>query len=289
VADILRYERWWPLDDITISRAHGDGRTVEAYAAVFNHPYEVKDKHGHYMEVVERSAFNKTLKDGGLARVMCLYNHGLTVHGTPSDAYSVPIGTPLEITPDAKGLKTVTRYNQGQEVDRILDAINNGAIRSQSFRGRIVRSSPHRVPGRSRTGDLPTVTRNELGLTDYGPTPVPVNAAADIIAVRSVQDLAAALTNLDAEAREELARAINPTLQLEPELVDAIMRLDPEQRADLTQAVRHLPSTTPPEPETETATSTTDAGTEEPPHRHSGRIQIARAHMRMELLAEGVM
>lgn len=289
MAEILRYERWWPLDDIEISRAHSDGRTVEAYAAVFNAPYEVKDQHGHYMEVVERSAFNKTLKDNGLSRVMCLYNHGLTVHGTPSDAYSVPIGTPLEITPDAKGLKTVTRYNQGADVDRILDAINNGAIRSQSFRGRIVRSSPTRVPPRGRTGDLPTITRNELGLSDYGPTPVPVNAGADIIAVRSVQEVAEALAGMDREAREELARAINPELQLEPELVAAIMRLDTEQRADLTEAVRHLPSTTPLEPETETATSTTDAGTVEPPRRHSGRIEVARARLRMELIAQGVL
>jgi HK97 family phage prohead protease len=193
VAEILRYERWWPLEDIEISRAHTDGRTVEAYAAVFNHPYEVKDQHGHYMEVVERSAFNKTLKDGGISRVMCLYNHGLTVHGSPSDTWSVPIGTPLEITPDSKGLKTITRYNRGPEIDRILEAIDNGAIRSQSFRGKIVRSTPTQIP-RGRTGNLPTVTRHELGLSDYGPTPVPVNAAAAILAVRSrVTDLFAAL------------------------------------------------------------------------------------------------
>jgi HK97 family phage prohead protease len=184
VADILRYERWWPLEGIEILRSASDGRTVEAYAAVFEHPYEVKDQHGHYMEVVSRSAFNKTIADGALKRAMCLFNHGLTVHGSPSDAYSVPIGTPLEIRPDGKGLLTRTRYNKGPDVDRILEAIGNGAIRSYSFRGRIIRSTPNQIP-RGRTGNLPTVTRHELGLSDYGPTPAPVNTAAAILAVRS--------------------------------------------------------------------------------------------------------
>ena len=34
------------LDDIAIQRG-GDGRTVEAYAAVFDTPTEIRDQHGH--------------------------------------------------------------------------------------------------------------------------------------------------------------------------------------------------------------------------------------------------
>lgn len=203
------YLRTWTLDDISIQRS-GDGRTVEAYAAIFESPYEVRDQHGHYMEVIDRSAFNRTLNNGG-PRAVCLFNHGLTVLGTPSDAYSVPIGTPLEIRADAKGLFTVTRYNAGPDADRILEAIRNQAIRAQSFRGRIFRSTPDRVPMARAGAALPTVTRLELGLTDYGPTPVPVNAGAEILAVRSLTALATDLAGLSADERAELAEMIAST------------------------------------------------------------------------------
>lgn len=191
---VLSYQRWWPLDGIEISRSHVDGRTVEAYAAVFDRAYEVRDVHGHYNEVIERSAFNGALAAPDvLDRVMCLFNHGLSVHGAPSDEWSVPIGKPLKIQPDRRGLLTVTRYNRGEPVDRVLEAIRNGAIKSQSFRGRIIRSSPGRVP-RTSGGQLPTITRHELGLSDYGPTPVPVAMGAEILAVRGMAELMRSFT-----------------------------------------------------------------------------------------------
>lgn len=214
MTEIMRYQRWWPLDDIEISRAHVDGRTVVAYATVFDTAYPVSDQYGDYEEVVERSAFNNWLSTGGIERAMCLYNHGFTVHGSPSDAYSVPLGRPLEIRPDGKGLYTVTRYNEGPDVDRVLEAIRNSAIRGQSFRGRIIRSTP---PGRGRRhvlghdGKRTTVVRHELGLSDYGPTPMPVNSGAEILAVRSY------LSGLDGGRLAELIRSLAPTTPWEPE------------------------------------------------------------------------
>lgn len=206
------YDRSFPLDDIQISRS-GDGRTVEAYAAMFGTPYEVRDQHGHYLEIVDRAAFNRTLKGGAGTRAMCLYNHGFTVHGTPSELGSVPLGSPLEIKPDGRGLLTVTRYNRGPLADQVLEAIRNGDIRAQSFRGRIIRSDPSGKVPRPRPGmNLPTVTRYELGLTDYGPTPVPVNAAAEIMAVRSVQELIEDLQDLDADERLEVLRTLGVDL-----------------------------------------------------------------------------
>jgi HK97 family phage prohead protease len=233
MGEILRYQRWWPLDDIEISRAHTDGRTVVAYATVFDTPYPVSDQYGDYDEQVERSAFNKWLADGGPQRAMCLYNHGFTVHGTPSDLYSVPIGQPLEITPDGRGLKTITRYNEGPDADRILEALANGAIRGQSFRGRIVRSSPAgRRFALGRDGKRTMVTRHELGLTDYGPTPMPVNSGAEIMAIRSL------LGNVNAEQFAEILRTLTPTTS--PPDVDE-------------------------EPEAQSPTSIPEAGAEEPP------------------------
>jgi HK97 family phage prohead protease len=203
--------RSYALEDIEIQRG-GDGRTVTAYAAMFGQPYEVRDQHGHYMEEIERSAFNRTLSHGSALRsAVCLYNHGYTAAGTPDMLGSVPLGTPLDIRAEDRGLLTVTRYNRSALADATLEAIHNGDVKSMSFRGQIHRSSPARVP-RTRAGQpLPTVTRHELGLSDYGPTPFAVNQSAEIVAVRSLANLATNLQHLDADGRAELMRMLAST------------------------------------------------------------------------------
>ena len=215
MSEIMRFQRFWPLDDIEISRSYADGRTVVAYASVFDSPYAVSDQYGDYDELVERSAFNKWLADGNISRAMCLYNHGYNIHGQPSDVYSVPLGQPLEITPDGRGLKTITRYNAGPDVDRVLEAIKNGAIKSQSFRGRIVRSTPNNRRYVVRAdGHRTTVTRHELGLTDYGPTPMAVTDGAEILAIRSL----AAHLGVSTDDLADLVRAnASTTRESEPE------------------------------------------------------------------------
>jgi HK97 family phage prohead protease len=222
---VTTYARTWALDNIEISRAHTDGRTVEAYCAIFDTPYEVMDQHGHYMEVIDRAAFNRTLSHG-LSRVSVLFNHGMTVHGTPDMLGSVPLGTPLEIRPDGRGLLTVTRYNRSALADATLEAIRAGDIKSQSFRGRVFRSTPMRPP-RVRPGQsLPTVTRHELGLADYGPTPIPVNDTPMMVAVRSTAQLAVDLAGLDEAARADLIRMLSTTPAADPETAPATP--DPE-------------------------------------------------------------
>lgn len=181
------YARSWALDDIEILRGadgHGDGRTVRAYAAVFDTPTEIKDQHGHYIEQIDRRAFNRQI-GLGIDRVNVFYNHTLTAMGTPSELGSVPIGSPVEIRPDGKGLLTVTRYNRSQLADSVLEAIRAGDIRGYSFRGRIFKSNPERMPRATRSGALPTIVRTELGLSEYGPTPSPAYAEAGILAVRA--------------------------------------------------------------------------------------------------------
>jgi HK97 family phage prohead protease len=206
------FHRSYALDNIeVVSRAKGgDGRTVEAYAAVFDTPTEVKDQHGHYMETIHRSAFNRTLNSGRPPLV--LYNHGLTLDGAVDSLAQVPIGTAVSVTADERGLLTVTRYNKSALADSILASIENGDIKAQSFRGAVYGSEPRgRVPRVSRGGSLPTVTRTELGLSDYGPTPVPYYTGALITAVRSMTDVAAELAELDDDARAELIRALQAT------------------------------------------------------------------------------
>ena len=176
------YARTWDLDDIEIQRG-GDGRTVTAYAAVFGQDAEIRDQHGHYIERIDSRAFAKTLQETRPERIGVLYNHGIDASGRPNMLGSVPIGTPLEVKADGKGLLTITRYNKSELADAVLAAIADGQIKGQSFRGRIYKSRTDRGIG------LKTITRTELGLKEYGPTHAPAYEGAGILAVRSASDL----------------------------------------------------------------------------------------------------
>jgi len=211
------FRRDWDLDGIDIVRSGsgGDGRTVEAYASVFDEPTEIKDQHGHYMETIHRAAFDDVLR-GGFNKVKVFYNHGMDLHGRPSDMWSVPIGTPLEVRADGKGLRTITRFNEGADGDRVLEAIRNGAITGYSFRGPIRGSNPPRIP-RARDGaPLPTVTRTKLGLTEYGPAAVEYYSGASIVAIRS------RLSTLDDTQWDRLVELLNASTPEDQEALRTI-------------------------------------------------------------------
>jgi HK97 family phage prohead protease len=190
--------RSFDLEDIAI-RADGTGRTVEAYAAVFT-PYPVRDYDGDYDELIMRSAFDRTLS-GGFRNVRVLFNHGMTNALTPSDRYSMPIGTPVEVSPDSKGLFTVTRYNKTPLADEVLELIRDGAVRAQSFVGKWIRSVPRRAV---MMGGRDVIERHEIALREYGPVTFEVAHGAEILAVRSVATLADEISMMSAEQRAEL-------------------------------------------------------------------------------------
>jgi HK97 family phage prohead protease len=189
------FMRMYPLEDMHIIRSAdgGDGRTVEAFAAVFGQEAEISDHEGHYVEVIEPTAFNRAIDHASRARggfpgaVKVLYNHGMTIQGTPSERFSMPIGTPVEIRAEARGLLTRTRYSETPLADEVLESIRSGSITSQSFTGRIMRSDPQLRRGdryRPRGGSLQTVRRTELGLREYGPVLWPAYSGAEILGVR---------------------------------------------------------------------------------------------------------
>lgn len=206
----LTYARTFELEGIEIlSRAKGgDGRTVEAYAAVFDAPTEVHDKHGDYIEIIDRKAFNRDINNGAVRRAVVLLNHGFDERGGTGGMQQTPLGSPIEIKADGRGLLTISRYNDGPFTEQVLAGIRNGDYRAQSFEGPIRRSDPNRAPGRSRGGNLPTVRRLELGLGNYGPTRTPYYPGAEITAVRSAADLVEDFTRLDEAGREELMQAM---------------------------------------------------------------------------------
>lgn len=198
-------ERTVPLIDMEIERS-GDGRTVTAYAATFDDPYPVRDADGDYDETIARTAFNRQL-GRGLSRVQVLFNHGRTVSGTPSERYSMPLGTPLEITAEPRGLLTRTRYAKTELADEVLELIRAGAITAQSFRGPVYRTNP---PTRDPVTGRTRLHRVELGLADYGPATFVVNHGAEILAVRSATMIADEVAHMTVEERAELASLLNP-------------------------------------------------------------------------------
>lgn len=198
-ASRTEYMRMYPLENIEILRSEttdGDrGVVVEAYAAVFDQPAEIRDHEGHYVEEIDRSAFDTAIafaqrNTGGLpGNVKVLYNHGLTMQGTPAPEFQLPIGVPIDIKPEARGLLTRTRYHLNDPFTaRILENIRAGAITAQSFTGRIIRSDPQLGRGRQHrpdsAGALTTVRRMKLGLREYGPVLWPAYSGAEILGVR---------------------------------------------------------------------------------------------------------
>jgi phage head maturation protease len=190
--------RFYPLEDIRIlTRADGEasGRVVEAYATVFDQEAEIHDHQGHYREVIDRVAFDDVLaritrSAGGLRQhVKVLFNHGKTMEGVPAPEFQLPLGVPLEVRAESRGLLTRTEYDDGDPfTDRVLSKIRSGAITSQSFVGGILRSDPElRGPGdkyRGRGGVLPLVRRMRLGLREYGPVLFASYSGAEILGVR---------------------------------------------------------------------------------------------------------
>jgi HK97 family phage prohead protease len=190
------FMRMYPLEDIHILRSEqgGDGRVVEAYAAVFGQQAEIQDFQGHYLETIHPSAFDRAIDHASRARggfpgaVKVLYNHGMTIQGTPSERFSVPIGVPVEIRAEARGLLTRTRYSGTPLADEILESVRAGSITSQSFTGKIWSSDPELRRGGRYRGDagasLPTVRRTRMGLREYGPVLWPAYTGAEILGVR---------------------------------------------------------------------------------------------------------
>jgi HK97 family phage prohead protease len=183
-------DRMVALDDVHV-RSDGSGRVVEAYAAVFNRSTEVMDQDGHYNESLTPTAFDRTIQHKGINFVV-LFNHGMTINGTPNPEATMPIGVPVEVRADERGLFTATRYLDNPIADHVLDAIKKGAIRAQSFSGRFTKSVRSYPEGRSRSA-LPLITRQEVDMREYGPAVFAAYPDAAILGMRAEQFVRALL------------------------------------------------------------------------------------------------
>lgn len=249
------FMRSYPIGDMSVAE-DGDGRTVTAFAAVFNRSAEVRDQDGHYNEMLAPDSFKQTIATRG-TNFGVFYNHGKTLYGTPSEAGSVPIGVPVEAPRAAtvggvEGLLTVTRYLDNPLANSILDGIKQRAITGQSFTGRFMKSTRSRS---ATKGSLPTILRQEIAMKEYGPTPFPVYADAAILGTRSVELFL-----------EEIAKA-------DPEDIDRLRNM--------------LGLATPLEPAETAGTSPEAAPADEPPVGHSTRRQ--HQHLRARAREIGVL
>src|SRR5258706_13017723 len=95
----LRFVRSFPLQDISI-RAGSDGRTVDAYATVFDTPVPIHDQDGDYIEVIDSRAFARILPkiapqaDRQAWRVCVFFNPRKTPHRAPAGLHSIAQGGP---------------------------------------------------------------------------------------------------------------------------------------------------------------------------------------------------
>jgi HK97 family phage prohead protease len=185
--------RTFQIEDMTV-RSDGSGRVVESYFAVFAPVRsEVMDQDGHYLEENSPRLFTKTLAERGL-NIPVFYNHARTLDGTPAGELSVPIGTPLEIRADERGVFNAVRYLDNPLADSILDGIRNRAINGMSYSGRFVKSMKSWPSGRGR-GKLPLIQRQEAAIREFGPTAVPQFPEAAILGTRAQQVLRMLLAN----------------------------------------------------------------------------------------------
>ena len=159
---------------------------------MFDEPAEIMDFQGHYEEEIDRAAFNKRIADvqrsrAGFGLVKCMYNHGLTIHGTPAERFSLPVAVTRHISGESRGVLTRAFYLDTPLGNEVLEMWREGAITAQSFTGAILRSSPELRRGelyRPRGGQLTRVRRLEMGLREFGATPFPAYDGAELVGVR---------------------------------------------------------------------------------------------------------
>lgn len=203
--------RSFAIDDLVV-RSEGDGRTVDAYAAVFGQPTEISDQYGHYYETIDRTAFDGVLKRN--VKPAVFFNHGRDIYGNPSDKWSAPVAVHRSASADGRGLRVSSWYVNTPAGDEALELMRAGAVDGFSFSGKPNRS---RKIAAARGEDLPTIVRQELGLAEYGPAIFRAYADARVLAMRSKQRLADELAEMTPDQLAELVEVLRSRF---PDLAD---------------------------------------------------------------------
>ena len=158
---------------------HGDGFTLEGYAAVFNSPTLINDWDGEYEETIAPGAFKRTIN----ARKPVLQFD----HGQHPVLGSLPIGSIEALAEDTRGLFIRARLLDNWMTEPLRQAINAGAVDGMSFRFQVVRDAwDETATPRQRT-------LKEVRLFELGPVVFPAYADTTV-ALRSLAAVVPGLT-----------------------------------------------------------------------------------------------
>lgn len=146
-------------------KADFGNRLIEGYASVFN----VVDLVG---DVVVPGAFAKTIAERHPRKLIkCFYDH------------FIPIGMPVELREDSRGLFTVNKVSVVPEGDKVLQFVADGVCAHMSF--------AYDVIGREmvqREGTEPIRRLTELRLFEEGPVHWPANEQAEILGLKELSE-----------------------------------------------------------------------------------------------------
>jgi len=141
--------------DVSISE-----RTIIGHAASFGNVDRVQD-------IIKAGAFKKTLKERGPS-IKTFYNH------------QWPIGKPVVMREDAKGLYTESKISPTPRGDEVLALVADGVITDMSI--------GYEVVGFDQDNKNGIRTLKELKLYEFGPVDFGANEQAIITGVKSLAD-----------------------------------------------------------------------------------------------------
>ncbi len=182
---------------------------LDGYASTVEQGYTMYDMFGEYTEVVDRGAFDQTLKTA--PDVNFLINHtGLSMARTVA-------GT-LELSADETGLRSIAYLNpQRSDVQDLEHAIRDGALDQMSFAFRITEGqwSPDYTEYRITQVDL---NRGDVSAVNFGANPFTSISARAKQALTAIDHLEGEPLRI-AAARAQARLAETQTVEPDPEPV----------------------------------------------------------------------
>lgn len=155
------------------SAMQSDGRTLEGYAAVFDHVARIRDLDGEFDEVIRRGAFVDSLRER--------WPVVMFEHGKHPLIGSMPLGELTRAEEDSKGLHVEARLSENWLIRPVVDAIRDHGVRGMSFRMRIPEGGDRWSRG-NQFCEVNRIQCRELGpvvFPAYDVTSVAVRAALD--------------------------------------------------------------------------------------------------------------
>ena len=196
-------------------KADVDKREVEAYASIF-------DNKDSYDDIMQKGAFTKTIKEN-IRRIKTLWNHN----------WDNPIGKPLRIEEDSKGLYTVTKFAKTSKADEILQLVKENVIDELSIGYTTVKDGYDK----NKNANL----LKEVKLMEYSFVTFAANEEAQVTGVKNLDQYLNMINNFDIntldqdkikqaiKALESLLIDVEPTQvtqkQIEPIIEDSYDKL----------------------------------------------------------------